>query len=107
MAVHTLGTNSNTSIANALTFLPGWNSGMAAADVATLNTAIADDQGNLHLATGQLAPFNSAFTVEGNLLVPNRGILKVFAGDVVGVDSRGWPILLSKDTIANGPWHFV
>ena len=104
MATSTLGTNANSSIPNALQFLPGWNSGMAAADVATLNTAIKDDQGNLHLQTGQLAPFNAAFTVEGNLYVPNRGILKVLPGDWVGVDSRGWPILLSKDTITNGLW---
>lgn len=104
MAVKTLGTNANNSITNALPFLPGFGSGMATADVATMANAIKDDLGNLHLASGQLAPFSEAFSYNGLLFIPRRGILQMLPGDWVGVDSRGWPILLSADTIANGNW---
>ena len=106
MATSTLGTNATNSIPNALVYLPGYASGMAVADVATLAEAIQDDQGNLKLPAGQLAPFSEAFSYNGQLYVPNRGYLKILPGDVVGVDSRGWPILLSADTIANGDWTF-
>ncbi len=41
----------------------------------------------------------------GSLLyVPNRGVLQVFAGDYIGVDSTGWPILISANAMLNGPW---
>ena len=38
------------------------------------------------------------------LYIPNRGVLKVFPGDWVGIDSQGWPVLISANSIANGPW---
>lgn len=97
MAVKTLGTNANNSIANALAFLSGIGS-LAAVDVATLNNAIKDDINVAH-------PVIGGFSLnDGRLFVPNRGSLAILPGDWVGVDSRGWPILLSKDTIANGLW---
>ena len=52
----------------------------------------------------QQTVMSGSFTKAGMLFVPRRGYLKVFEGDWVGVDSRGWPILLSADTIASGPW---
>jgi hypothetical protein len=36
------------------------------------------------------------------LFVPRRGYLRVYPGDVVAVDDRGFPYLLSADTIASG-----
>jgi hypothetical protein len=97
MAVLTLGTTANNSIAKALPYLPGYGSGMAAADIATLNNAILNDQ-------NRLARVGGAFTSAGQLFIPNRGVLQVLPGDYVGVDTRGWPILLSAETIANGLW---
>lgn len=95
MAVKTLGSNATTSL-SALVYVPGIG-GMNPADLATLR-AIKDDIGNAH------AVIPSCFTPAGTLYVPNRGWLQVRPGDYVAVDSRGWPILLSADTIANGPW---
>jgi hypothetical protein len=43
----------------------------------------------------------------GILWAPNRGYLRVLPGDYVCFDDRGWPILLSSDTLANGSsWLF-
>lgn len=36
---------------------------------------------------------------QGQLVVPNRGVLKVLPGDVIAVDPSGWPILLSQQAI--------
>lgn len=97
MAVKTLGTNATTSITKALAYLHGIGS-LPPADVATIAQAILDDVNPAH----PILP--GAFTPGGLLEIPNRGILKIKPGDWVGVDSRGWPILLSADTIANGNW---
>lgn len=98
MATKTLGTNANNSIPNAIQFLPGSGSGISAADMATMRLGIKDDINVTHPVLPE------AFTYDGQLFIPNRGILIVRPGDWVGVDSRGWPILLSADTIANGLW---
>lgn len=45
---------------------------------------------------------DGAFTQGGFLHIPKRGNLQVFPGDVVAVDDTGWPILISKNSIANG-----
>lgn len=100
MATSTLGTNATSSIPQALKYLPGLGSGMAPADIATICNAILNDQ-NRSLRVG------GAFSSAGQLFVPNRGVLQVLPGDWVGVDNRGWPILLSADTIANGLWTHV
>lgn len=96
MALRTLGTNATTSL-NALLYAAS----LPAADVASLALSIKDDVNVTHPV------FTGAFVLggsQGQLYVPNRGMLIVNPGDFVGVDSRGWPILLSADTIANGPW---
>ena len=49
-------------------------------------------------------PTNVAFSKQGLLYIPNRGVLQVLPGDWVGVDNYGWPILVSSFSIANGPW---
>jgi len=46
----------------------------------------------------------TAWSQAGLLYVPNRGILQVLPGDYVGIDSQGWPILVSKNSIANAAW---
>jgi hypothetical protein len=96
LATKTLGTNATNSLV-AVKYLPGYNSGMSAADQATIQNDILDDLINSH---PQLA---GAFQ-SGQLFIPNRGILQVLPGDWVGVDSTGWPILVSANAIASGPW---
>lgn len=67
------------------------------ADFATVEQAILDD-------TNRLLIVHGSWSKHGVLYVPNRGFLTVKPGDWVAVDNRGWPILLSADTIANGLW---
>lgn len=97
MATGTLGTNANNTLTS-LKFLPGFNSGMAAADIATIAQSIKDDLGNLH----PIAP--GAFTAEGQLFIPNRGWLKMLPGDYVAVDATGWPILVSARAAAGASY---
>jgi len=93
MATHTLGTETDSSLTavtysqSTVTLLP--------ADLATVAQAILDDQNVAHPIV------SGAFRYNGLLFIPNRGVLKVFAGDVVAVDATGWPILLSANAIAS------
>lgn len=93
MATKTLGTNATTTL-TALAFSPVMN----AADFATLQQLIKDDLNVAH----PVVP--GAFVRDGQLFIPNRGVLKVLPGDYVGVDDEGWPILVSAYSIANGNW---
>ena len=96
MATSTFGSNATSSLTALLS-----SGAMAAADVATIALLIKNDLINgLPIAPG-------AFS-QGNLLyVPNRGILKVLPGDWVAVDTQGWPILVSANSVLNGPWTHV
>ena len=94
MALRTLGTNATTSL-NAILF----SGAPAQADVASLTAGIFDDQ----IVTHPVYP--GAFSTQGLLYVPNRGVLKVLPGDFVAIDSTtGWPILLSAYAAASGPY---
>jgi hypothetical protein len=96
MAISTFGTNANSSLTALLA-----SGSMAAADVAAIVNLIKDDINPAH-------PIMPTAWSQGNLLyVPSRGILKVLPGDWVAVDSQGWPILVSANSIANGPWTHV
>lgn len=97
MATKTLGTASHTTL-TALPYLPGYGSGMSAADIATIAEAILNDQIN----TNPIFP--GAFSANGLLYVPNRGVLKILNGDFVGVDGTGWPVLVSKTAAASASW---
>jgi hypothetical protein len=48
-------------------------------------------------------------SANGQLFVPNRGFLKVLPGDVVAVDSSGFPYLISGNSIAyaGSDWTFT
>ncbi len=94
MATKTLGTNATTS----LTALPFARGGLAAADVATITNGILNDQVN------GTPIFPGAFSSQGLLYIPNRGILQVLPGDYVAIDNKGWPVLISAYSIANGAW---
>ncbi len=94
----TLGTTAQTSL-TAVQFLPGYGSGVTTADVAAINALIKNDINVAHpLIPGSFDMSNS------RLYIPNRGILKVLPGDYIGVSSRGFPYLVSKDDITNGNW---
>jgi hypothetical protein len=77
---------------------PDLTSATPATDFAAIAQAILDDQN----VARPIVP--GAWMQNGMLVVPNRGILYAKPGDWVAVDNRGWPILLSADTLANGNW---
>ena len=93
MAISTFGTNAATSLSALLS-----SGAMAPLDVAAIAVAIKND-----LVNG-LPIIAESFSQKNLLYVPNRGVLKVLPGDFVAVDSQGWPILVSANSIANGPW---
>lgn len=94
MATKTLGTNATTT----LTALAMARGGMTPADQATISQGIKND-----LVNG-LPIWPGAWEQSGLLYIPNRGVLQVLPGDYVAIDSQGWPILVSANSIANGPW---
>src|SRR5271170_7374553 len=67
----------------------------SAAAIATVNASIINDQNTTqHLY--------QSFTPNGVLVIPNRGVLRVLAGDVVAVDINGWPIVISAQSFNAG-----
>lgn len=93
MATLTLGTNATTTL-TAVSFAKS----LLPADMATMTIGIKDDLVNGH------PTYPGAFSNNGHLYIPNRGWLRVRVGDYVAIDSQGWPILVSANSIANGPW---
>ncbi len=99
MALLTGGTSATTSL-NALLMGRGIGSGgkMVAADLASLQQKILDDQNVNH-------PIWPQALTDQQLWVPNRGVLQILPGDYVMVDTTtGWPILVSAYAIASGPY---
>lgn len=93
MATGTLGTNANNSLTSLV-----MSGAMAPADVAAIQNAVLND-----LINGNPI-YPGAFAQTGLLFIPNRGVLKVLPGDFVGVDNKGWPVLVSANSIANAAW---
>jgi hypothetical protein len=113
MATKTLGTVAATTL-TALQYEQG-GAGLAAADIATISLSILND---ILIAGSSVGPTGSAyggingpydaFSRIGLLYVPNRGVLRMLPGDFVGVDSLGWPVLVSGNsagTGASGNWR--
>lgn len=90
MALGTLGTNGTNTLTS---FIRSTNT--SAADIAALSNSIKNDQIN-----GRPI-YPGAYMTNGLLYVPNRGVLKVFRGDYIGVDATGWPILVAAAAIAS------
>lgn len=88
MALKTLGSLGTTTLSGQQ--WPGANAAnsISDADIATIANAIIND-------ASPPANLPGAFSRMGLLYVPNRGILKVLAGDWVCYDPSGWPILLA------------
>lgn len=98
MATLTGGTTT-TSVLTALAFSAGAD--MLDADIATICLNIKDDV----LSGHKVVP--NAFSRNGQLFIPNRGVLKLLPGDYVMVDTNsGWPILVSGNVIGvtSTPW---
>ena len=114
MSLRTLGTNATTSLS---AFVVGFND-VIAADLATLNVGIKGDPpgwrgpeaevATTGLITGQgtIRPqLGQSYVKNGILIIPNRGMLQLRNGDFVCFDSTtGWPIVISGDAAANGPY---
>lgn len=98
MATKTLGTNATTSL-TAVQMTPGAG-GILPADIATINNLILGD------GTTNRGPFGGQFSYNGLLFLPrDRGVIRVLAGDWVGVDATtGWPIVVSSKAATSGPW---
>lgn len=97
MALKTLGT---TTTSNMSAFVQGTN--LLPADVATIRIGIKNDLVNTHPTWPGAFEFNIGG--DGLLYIPNRGVLNVLPGDYIGLDANGWPILVSKYSIATGGW---
>lgn len=113
MALKTIGTNATTSLSG---FIVGTND-VIAADVATLLTQLRGDPpgwtafhntntSGLVSGMGTNRPrLAQAYVKGGWLHIPNRGQLQLLNGDFIGWDTTtGWPIVVSGDAAANGPW---
>lgn len=115
MALRTLGSNATTSLS---AFVVGFND-IIPADLATLITQLrGDPPGYAAPGAGQVATtglitnqgtnrprINAAYIKNGILTIPGRGQLQCRNGDFVCWDTTtGWPILLSGDAAANGPY---
>lgn len=100
MALLTLGTNGTTTL-SALQYKPGvgGNGGMSAADFAALNALI------LPQGSAPTLGYKYEFRLgsEGELFLPGKkGVIRLAAGDYIGVDANGWPIVVSSQSIASG-----
>ena len=120
MALKTFGTNLSSSLS---AFVVGFNDTITA-DLATMNNALNFDPPGESLnfspttaATGLINQVltgtyrqrcNQAYIKNGVLIVPNRGQLILRNGDFICWDSTtGWPIVVSGDAAANGPYTHV
>ena len=97
MATVTLGTAATTT----LTAIP-FTYGMVAADFATIAAAVKRDSHNPNVSgtSGPQPPLGLPFNRAGVLVIPERGVLRLFPSDYVGVDTTGWPILISARAAA-------
>ena len=100
MSTSTLGSNSTTSLTSLVFQTAG--GGQLSSDFAAISNLIQDD---LQSVQGGTPHRRTYFSKQGILFVPRRGQLKVFPGDYVAVDpTTGWPVLISAQSIAAGPW---
>lgn len=91
MATGTLGTTGST----VLTSLNPWSGGNAIADIAAIEELIKQQGGQLRIEPGAFSPSGRVFLPGG------RGIIIMKPGDYIGVDHMGWPIVVSKESIAD------
>jgi hypothetical protein len=113
MAIGTAGTTGTTTLAISSPFIGGMAG--TGTDVGNISSAIWDDRQNVYpnlplgtintIATPAKLMPSGQFTSSGLLYIPNRGVLQCLPGDYVMVDTVvGWPILVSRASIAGGSW---
>lgn len=95
MATKTLGTNGTATLPFAIQWYPGTT--ISPADLATIQESILNDINPAHPI------WPGAFSNNGLLFVPNRGVLQVLPGDWIGVGTTGWPVLLAP-TAETADW---
>ena len=103
MALKTLGTNATNSLT---AFIVGTND-LITADLAAISVALKSDPPYWNGAVqGSTRPrLNQAYVKNGILIIPNRGQLVLRNGDYVCYDATtGWPIVVSADAAASGPY---
>ena len=101
MATITLGTTLTTSLV-AVVF-SGDPAVLSDADLATINRNILDDLSVAHPVASTIG--TGGFVRQGQLYVPNRGVLTLRAGDYIAYDpDTGWPILLSAAAADGTDW---
>lgn len=118
MALKTLGTNANNSLQG---FLVGFNDTITA-DLASIGVGLrfdppAYESGSSYPTVATTGLVNQSITgtvrsrvnqpyIKGGLLmIPKRGLLRLKSGDFVCWDTTtGWPIVVSGDAAANGPY---
>jgi hypothetical protein len=94
MATITAGTAATTTLVGVQ-----FQKSLSAADVAAIANSILDPDVN----GSPIYP--GAFSLQGLLYIPNRGVLHVKRGDYVVYDpATGWPILLSSQAAAGASW---
>jgi hypothetical protein len=100
VATHTLGTNSNTTLPFAVTY----SRSLAPADLATMVANILDYMVSVS------APLSArrwpGSIGSGHIDIPRRGRIKLVEGDLIGVGTTGWPIIVEKAAAA-ADWHLV
>lgn len=103
MALHTLGTNANNSLSAVI-----WNPGMAQADWAAFDALLKKSTAG---SVNNPIPAQVPFTLDqsGMLYLHGRdATIQLKPGDYLAADSTtGWPIVLTANAIANGPYTFV
>lgn len=92
MALVTLGTVANNAL-NAMI----WRPGALRADLAQIGANIKDQANPTH----PIVPGGLGF--DGRVYLPGgRGVIMLQLGDYIGYDNYGWPIIVSKESIASG-----
>jgi hypothetical protein len=99
VATKTIGTIGTTTLTG-FQIPPKYNAtaNISAADWATVMASIYDDSANPQQLLNQ-RPFAQNLVRSGVLYVPNRGLLKLHAGDWVAIDPNGWPILIGVESL--------
>lgn len=102
MAIQTLGTNAN----NSLDIAFSWDGvATATSSVRAINQAILDDLNPRH-PVAQTSGCGG-FVKDGILYVPNRGLLTLFPGDIVALDSTSGQVILVPAFSLSSAWTFA
>ena len=98
MATGTLGTNATTSLVSIT-----WGPMTPVADLAAIAETILGQGSGRSISPG-------AFSASGRLKFPGReGFVLLKPGDAIGIDSFGWPVIVSKESLAyvSSSWSLV